>query len=281
MSRRGSAWMGVPALFWFLIFLLGPLVQVFILSFWRRGAYGGVEQIWEFDNYLRSWGSIYSLILLRSFLLALLTGLLCILLALPLAWGITSFSSKQKKMILTFLAVPFFMNLIARVYALKSFLHTEGPLAHILEFLGWTGDALQLSQNFPLVLYGLVVTYLPFLLLPVWVQLEKIDPTQMEAALDLGETPFRSFYKVILPQLRPALASGLLLVIVPVLGEYVIPDLLGGAKTMLAGNVISEQFLKARDWPFGAALAIELIGILGLSSFVILSWGKGGMKSES
>ena len=278
MKKRELVWMGIPALLWFLCFLLGPLLQVFYLSFKRRGTYGGVEDVVQLANYSRSLQPVYSQVLLESLLLAFVTALLCVLIAVPLAWGLTSLSESRKKAALTLLAVPFFMNLIARVYALKSFLHTEGPLVRILDFFGWTGDPTSLAQNYPLVLYGLVVTYLPFLLLPVWVQLEKTDPAFMEAALDLGETPWGAFRKVILPQLRPALASGLLLVIVPVLGEYVIPDLLGGAKTMLAGNLISEQFLKARDWPFGATLATELIVILGCMSFALLYWGKRGAE---
>lgn len=274
MKRRGLGWMGAPALAWFVFFLMAPLLQVAWMSFQRRGLYGGVENVFQFDNYVRSFQPVYALILTKSLGLALLTGALCTAIALPLAWGLTGLSDRGKKAVLALLAIPFFMNLMARVYALKSFLHAEGPLARVLVMLGWTGDTLQLSQNFPLVLYGLIVTYLPFLLLPVWVQLEKMDPAQMEAALDLGDTPLGGFFRVILPQLRPALASGLLLVIVPVLGEYVIPDLLGGAKTMLAGNLISEQFLKSRDWPFGAALAAELIVLLGLCSVLLIRWGR-------
>lgn len=274
MKKSGLTWLGLPALLWFVVFLVGPIFQVLILSFQRRGLYGGVEPAFEFANYVRSLQPVYFSILMKSAGLALLTGLLCAVIAVPLAWGLTGLSMRGKKIALTLLAIPFFMNLIARVYALKSFLHTEGPLAQFLATIGWTGDPSQLAQNFPLVLYGLIVTYLPFLLLPIWVQLEKMDPTQMEAALDLGETPIGAFRRVILPQLRPALASGLLLVVVPVLGEYVIPDLLGGAKTMLAGNLVSEQFLKTRDWPFGAALAIELIAILGLCSWLLTRWGR-------
>ena len=275
MKKVGLSWLGVPALLWFFAFLVGPLTQVLFMSFEKRGTYGGVQADLQWGNFTRSFQPLYFEILWKSLLMAVMTGALCTLLALPMAWGLTSLNPQNKNRVLTLLAVPFFMNLIARVYALKSFLHTEGPLVRILEFCGWTGDATALSQNLPLVIYGLAVTYLPFLLLPVWVQLEKIEPTQMEAALDLGATPFVAFRKVILPQLRPALASGLLLVVVPVLGEYVIPDLLGGAKSMLAGNLISEQFLKARDWPFGAALAIELILMLGLCSGILIRWGRG------
>lgn len=143
------------------------------MSFQRRGLYGGIENVLQIENYARSLQPVYGLILWKSLGLALLTGGLCTAIALPLAWGLTGLSDRGKKIVLAALAVPFFMNLMARVYALKSFLHAEGPLARILEMLGWTGDVLQLSQNFPLVMYGLIVTYLPFLLLPVWVQLEK------------------------------------------------------------------------------------------------------------
>lgn len=268
--------MGAPALLWFAIFLAGPLVSVVLLSFKRRGVYGGVEDVFQLDNFFRTFRPVYLSILGQSVSLSLLTGALCLLVAVPMAWGLTGLAPRWKRMVLVLLAVPFFMNLIARIYALKTFLHVEGPVARLLALVGWEGEALHLAQNFPLVLYGLVVTYLPFLLLPVWVQLEKTDPSQMEAALDLGETRSGAFLKIVLPQLRPAIASGLLLVVVPVLGEFVIPDLLGGAKTMLAGNLISEQFLKARDWPFGAALAVELVVLLGLMAALILRWGARG-----
>jgi spermidine/putrescine transport system permease protein len=166
------------------------------------------------------------------------------------------------------------MNMIARIYSLKTFLHVDGPIARILALIGVEGDLLNLSQNFPLVMYGLITSYLPYMLLPIWIQLEKTDPAMIESAMDLGASPWTAFRKVLLPSLRPAIASGLLLVQVPVMGEYVIPDLLGGAKTMLVGNLISEQFLKARDWPFGAALGFEMLLLLAVMCFVIMRWGR-------
>ena len=273
-SKRGLDLFGLPALLWFCFFLLGPLLQVLWLTFQRRGLYGGVEFSFGLQNYFRSLNPIYFEILLKSLVLASLTSVICLALALPLAWGLTSFSPRKKQLLLIFLAVPFFMNMIARIYALKTFLHVDGPVARLLALMGVEGELLNLSQNFPLVMYGLITSYLPYMLLPIWIQLEKTDPALIESAMDLGASPWTAFRQVLLPSLRPAIASGLLLVQVPVMGEYVIPDLLGGAKTMLVGNLISEQFLKARDWPFGAALGFEMLLLLAVMCFVIMRWGR-------
>jgi spermidine/putrescine transport system permease protein len=273
-GKRGLDLFGLPALLWFCFFLLGPLLQVFWLTFQRRGLYGGVEFSISLQNYVRSLNPIYFEILLKSLVLASLTSVICLGLALPLAWGLTSFSMRKKKLLLIFLAVPFFMNMIARIYSLKTLLHVDGPIARVLALLGIEGELLNLSQNFPLVMYGLVTSYLPYMLLPIWIQLEKTDPALIESAMDLGASPWTAFRKVLLPSLHPAMASGLLLVQVPVMGEYVIPDLLGGAKTMLVGNLISEQFLKARDWPFGAAIGFEMLLLLAVLCFVIMRWGR-------
>ncbi|MBX2996653.1 MAG: ABC transporter permease [Bdellovibrionaceae bacterium] len=272
--RRSMDLFGLPALLWFAVFLVGPLVQVLGLAFQKRGLYGGIEFVFGFQNYLRSFNPVYFEILVKSLLLASLTSVLCLAISLPLAWGMTGFSPRRKQMILIVLAVPFFMNMIARIYALKTFLHVDGPVARVLAFMGVEGDLLNLSQNFPLVMYGLVTAYLPYMLLPIWIQMEKTDPSLIESAMDLGASPWQAFRQVLVPSLRPAIASGLLLVQVPVMGEYVIPDLLGGAKTMLVGNLISEQFLKARDWPFGAALGIEMLLLLAAMSAVIMRWGR-------
>lgn len=272
--RRSLDLFGLPALLWFAVFLVGPLLQVLVLALQKRGLYGGVESVFGFQNYARSFNPIYLEILAKSLLLASLTSLLCLAISLPLAWGLTSFSPRRKQLLLILLAVPFFMNMIARIYALKTFLHVDGPVARLLALLGVQGELLNLSQNFPLVMYGLVTSYLPYMLLPIWIQMEKTESALVESAMDLGATPWQAFRKVLIPSLRPAIASGLLLVQVPVMGEYVIPDLLGGAKTMLIGNLISEQFLKARDWPFGAALGIEMLLLLAAMSFLIMRWGR-------
>ncbi|MFN7729312.1 MAG: ABC transporter permease [Bdellovibrio sp.] len=188
-GKRGLDLFGLPALLWFCFFLLGPLLQVFWLTFQRRGLYGGVEFSISLQNYVRSLNPIYFEILLKSLVLASLTSVICLGLALPLAWGLTSFSMRKKKLLLIFLAVPFFMNMIARIYSLKTLLHVDGPIARVLALLGIEGELLNLSQNFPLVMYGLVTSYLPYMLLPIWIQLEKTDPALIESAMDLGRSP--------------------------------------------------------------------------------------------
>jgi len=165
------------------------------------------------------------------------------------------------------------MNLIIRIYAIRFFVGFDGPLVQILQALSIPHDPYALSQNQFLVFYGMVSSYLPFMVFPLYGALEKFDFSLVEASYDLGGTPLQALWKILIPNTKTAIASGCLLVFVPTLGEFVIPDLLGGAKNMLAGNLITEQFLKARDWPFGSALSIVLILILTFTAWRIQSWG--------
>jgi spermidine/putrescine transport system permease protein len=191
------------------------------------------------------------------------TTLACLFLSIGLAWHLATSPKSHRVRLFAILCVPFFINLIARVYALRSLFAHEGPVAFFIEAMGWTSiDLFALSQNSFLVFYGMIVTYLPFMLFPVFVAMDSFDFSQVEAVYDLGGGPWTALRKVILPQIMPALATGCMMVLVPATGEYVIPDLLGGAKVMLLGNLITDQFLKSRDWPFGAVLAIELMMIL-------------------
>lgn len=266
--------LGLPALLWLALFFVGPMLYLAVLSFATKGAYGGVEWTFSSENYQRTFESMYLSIFMHSFWLACLTTLLCFVISIPLAWAISTQSSSQRKVWLTLLLVPFLMNLISRIYALKTVVGFNGPLVFLARaFVGEDFDPMTLSQNQFVVFYGMVATYLPFMLFPIYVAFEKFDFQQIEAVYDLGGTSWRALWQVILPQLRPAIASGVVMVFVPALGEFVIPDLLGGAKVMLMGNLITEQFLKSRDWPFGATLAVELIAFMTLVTYSLTRWG--------
>lgn len=266
--------LGLPALLWLLMFFVGPILYLIAMSFASKGVYGGLEWTLSFENYHRTFESIYLTIFFHSLELATTTTVLCFLLAVPLSWKIATLPSKRRGLWLTALSIPFLMNLITRIYALKTVVGFDGPLTAILKpLLGEQFDPLELSQNQPLVLYGMVASYLPFMLFPIYVALEKFDFHQVEAVYDLGGSSWRALLRVILPQLRPAIASGVVMVFVPALGEFVIPDLLGGARVMLSGNLITEQFLKSRDWPFGASLAVELIAFMALFTWLLTRWG--------
>jgi spermidine/putrescine transport system permease protein len=254
--------LGWPPLFWFLFFLVGPVLIVTALSFLSRGTYGNIELVFQPENYLRVFEPVYLKIFLKSFELALTTSVICFCVGFPVAWAMATSSPSTRACLIVIMAVPFLTNLIIRVYALRIFLSIDGPVQAALGFLGVPFDPFTLSQNQGLVLYGMVTTYLPFMVFPLFAALEKLDFTLVEAAQDLGASSFKIMTNVLIPNTRPAIASGLILVFVPCLGEFVIPDLLGGARTMLVGNLITEQFLKARDWPFGAALSVTLVGLL-------------------
>jgi len=252
----------LPASVWFLVFILAPLFVVIFVSGASRGTYGGIEWTWTLANYTRSFSGIYAGILWESLKLALATTGLCLILGVLMAWAMATAPVSMRRFYVLALALPFLTNLVIRIYALRVFVGTDGPLQTALQFFGIPFDPFALSQNSFLVFYGMVTTYLPFMVLPLYGAFEKFDFSLVEAAQDLGAGPWKILFSVILPNLRPALWSGSVLVFIPALGEYVIPDLLGGAKTMLYGNLITEQFLKSRDWPFGAALSVVLMIVL-------------------
>ncbi len=259
-SRIGR--LGWVPIVWYALFLLGPLFLVFATSLASRGIYGGLEWNLSGENYLRSADPLFSLILWRSFLLAAVTAAFCFIIGFPMALAMATASATARNVFVFALAIPFLTNLMIRICAVKSLVAYEGPVAHFLLALGVEFDRFALSQNLSLVLYGMISSYLPFMVFPLYSALERFDFSLVEAAQDLGASYIQVMNRVILPSLRRAIVSGVLLVFIPAFGEFVIPDLLGGAKTMLIGNLISEQFLKARDWPFGSALSIVLMLIL-------------------
>lgn len=264
-SRRfSSAW---PPLLWFLFFFAGPLLLMVAMSFATRGVYGGVEWHWSLESYRRLFDSLYGVIFLRSLVLATLTTGLCLALAFPLAWVAATLAEHWRLPLVMALALPFFVNLISRVYAIRGLVGVEGPLASLVASLP------PLVGEWGLVLYGMTSTYMIFMFFPIYVALEKFDFLQIEAAQDLGASQWVVLSRVLWPQLRQPVATGAMMVFVPALGEFVIPDLLGGAKTMLAGGLVTDQFLKTRDWPFGAAIAVTLVIVMMAFQNLIRRWG--------
>lgn len=260
MMRKELSFLGYPALGWFLFFVVAPLLLVVCLSFLQRGVYGGIEWQFSIQNYARVFKPVYLQIFLQSVRLSFATAIICLIIAYPMAWAIAT--SRHRTFWIFALAVPFMTNLIIRVYAIRVFVGIDGPLQTALQWAGFYFDPFIFSQNTFLVMYGMVTTYLPFMVFPLYAALEKFDFALVEAAQDLGATHSKTLFSVIVPNTKMAAINGFTLVFIPCLGEFVIPDLLGGAKSMLAGNLITEQFLKSRDWPFGAALSLTLILLL-------------------
>lgn len=275
LQSRLLSW---PAIIWFFFFIVSPLFLVILLSFATRGVYG--EIVWQFGlhNYLRLFEWNYLAILIRSLELSLLTSTASVTLATMSSWFIVTQNPAQQRWLLFLLVVPFFTNLVIKVYSIKNLVNTDGFLAQLILYFDPQFDFFVLSANSYLVIYGMILTYLPFAFFPIYAAFEKFDFQQVEAANDLGASSFVSFLKVVLPQLRPALVAGFLLVFIPSLGEFVIPDILGGAKTMFLGNLITDQFLKNRDWPLGAAQSIALVVLLLVS--LLITYGIKNVRSR-
>lgn len=273
MKKKLPSVFGIIPVFWYLFFLGIPLLLVLLTSFFTRGHYGNLIYSFSIDAYARLFQWQYIVIFWQSLKLATLTSVLCLIFGYPLAWAIVTCNERWKNCFLILIALPFFLNLVIRIFSLRILFSYDGLVAQILQNLAIPYDPYALSQNWGLVLYGMVTTYLPFMIFPLYVALEKFDYAQVEACVDLGGNAWNAFYQVLWPNTKSAVASGLLMVFVPSFGEYVIPDLLGGAKSMLIGNLVTEQFLKARNWPFGAALAVLLMLILSTAAYVIYVWG--------
>lgn len=249
----------VPALGWLVWFLLIPMGIVAVYSFLTKGVYGGIVFHATLENFVRTSDHLYFWIYLDSVKLALATTLMCLLAGYPMAYAMATSSRRWRPILLVLVTVPFWTNFVIRAYAIKVLMSAGGPVNQLLMILGIVHDPIPLTDNDFCVWVGMFTNYLPFMVLPLYVSLEKFDFTLLEAARDLGASSFSLIKDILLPLTKSGVITGTLLVFIPALGEFVIPDMLGGARTMLIGNLITEQFLKARDWPFGAALSMLLI----------------------
>ncbi len=251
----------IPAI-WFIAFFALPLGVLFIYSFLTKGVYGGVEWTPTLANYVRLFDALYLKVFLNSFGLALQTTLFCLALGVPLAFWIVQARQEVRPLLLFLIVLPFLSNFLVRTYAIKGLLGQNGWILNTLQFLSLVPEDTSLSQGFWAVAIGLITNYLPLMTLPLYIGFEKFDFSILEAAKDLGAGPFYSFFRVFLPNVKSSLSSACFMVFVPALGEFLIPDLLGGAQIQTVGKVVSEQFLKTRDWPFGAALTFAMMILL-------------------
>jgi spermidine/putrescine transport system permease protein len=267
-----------PANAYLILFMILPLILVAILSFLSRGAYGDVVFRFNLDNYVRLFDPLYLKILGYSLLVGLGTTVLCILIGYPLAYYIARSPARQRSILLFLVLVPFWTNFVIRIYAWIMMLRAGGLLDSLLQWLHITKEPLGLMYTPTAVMIGMLYEYLPFMVLPLYTSLEKIENAVLEAAADLGAPPYRAFLRVTLPLSIPGMIAGTILVFIPAMGMFVIPDLMGGAKTILIGNVIRNQFLIARDWPFGAAASMILMVMTMV--FTLYYTRKAGFSEE-
>jgi spermidine/putrescine transport system permease protein len=257
-----AAWlMLAPLIAWLALFVVAPLLILFAFSFCERDELGRVVFAFSGDNYARVLDPVYLRIFLRSLGYAAATTILCIVLGYPVAWFIGRGAEPWRSRLLLLVMIPFWTSFLIRTYAWITLLKSEGLLNSLLLGAGLIRAPLEILYTPAAVLIGLVYTFLPFQILPLYASVEKLDASLLEAAQDLGAGPWRVFTGVILPLTQPGVLAGALLVFVPATTMFAISDLLGGARVPLIGNVIENQFLQARDWPFGAALGVTLLAL--------------------
>jgi spermidine/putrescine transport system permease protein len=257
-----------------LVLLYGlPLLIIGAYSILQRGAYGGVEAALTLASFQRLADSLYLTILARSFLLAATATLLCLLLAFPLAWFISN-AGPRKNLYLALVVLPFWTSVLICMYSWMFLLRDTGLVNTLLLSLGWISEPIPLLYNYGAVLLGLVYNYLPFMVLPLYAALERLDPHLVEASSDLGARPWTTFRRVVLPLSAPGVRAGTVLVFIPCLGDYLTPDLLGGGRTIMIGNLIQNQFTSSRDYPFGAAVSLALMSVVMLLLWQLLKRDK-------
>ncbi len=257
MNVRLLLW---PGLGWLLLFFAAPLGIILLISLAYRTP-AGIQWGFSLDNYLRLLDPLYwAGPFANSLVLAALTTILCLVLGYPAAYSIARCSGPVKNLLLFLVILPFLTSFLVRIYAWFILLRPEGWIAWLLRFVGL--DLALLGS--PLgVLIGLIYGYLPFMILPLYATLERLDFSLVEAAHDLGASRWQSFWKIIFPLSRPGVIAGAVLVFIPVLGEFITPKLLGGGKVPMFGVLIEEKFLgRVPDWPLGAAMAMTLMGLV-------------------
>ena len=269
---------GIPPTIWLFAFFLGPLFLVWGLSFGEKQGIIRVAITGTLENYLRALQPLYLQIFLKSFWYAGLTTFFCLVISFPVALAITFASYRWKPILLLLIILPFWTNLLIRTYALIAVLRTNGYLNDLFELIWQTADSglrilglgdwnllgerfhrFELLYNNFAVVYGLVYVHLPFMVLPLYAALDRMDRSYIEASLDLGASQWRTFLSVIVPLALPGIISGVIITFIPALGTYLTPDLLGGTDSQMIANVIERQFKSANDWPFGAALSFLLM----------------------
>ena len=263
--RRLRVWgsrgvlLGPGVAYWLVLFLI-PVGLLLAYSFFTRGPYGGVRYDLTLENYRRALDPLYLRVLLTSLRIALASTALALLLGYPAAYFIATAPRKRRLLLLMLVILPFWTSFLIRTYAWIVLLNPVGLINKLLGLIGI--GPLPLLYNEGSIVVGLVYAYLPLMILPIYSSIERLGDGPREAAQDLYARPWSTFRRVLLPLTMPGVVAGCIFVFVPSMGNFIVPDLLGGGQEVMVGNLIQQQFLSARDWPFGATLAVALIGIM-------------------
>ncbi|MCP3977497.1 MAG: ABC transporter permease [bacterium] len=275
-AERREAWRGflhaVPAYAYLIVFFVLPLVIVFVFSFASRGRTGRpLLEDWNVDGWARLTDPLVRTIVGRSLLVAVMNTVFCLVIGYAFAyWIATRRKQSTRTLLLILVLIPFWSNFLVRTYAWRMLLDSDGYITQLGEFTGLWGRTL---FTLPAVFLGLLYGYLPFMVLPLYAAIERIDWSLVEAGRDLYASGVKAFLRITLPLSRPGIIAGSILVFVPSLGAYVTPDILGGAKTTLLGNFIVTQFGAARNWPFGSALSGAILIVMLLATILYFRTG--------
>jgi spermidine/putrescine transport system permease protein len=276
LGRSVRTILAIPTIGWVALFFAIPLGIVLVYSFATISLVTFSTTFgWTWSNYSQVFQSLYLGTLIRSVLLSVSATAGCLLLGFPLAYFISRQPLRVQRLLLLLVIIPFWTSFIVRTYAIENLLGPGGPVDHLARLLGFS-NGLVLLYTPAAIGIGILYTYLPLMVLPIYVSLERIDASVLDAAGDLGARPRRAFRRVTVPLAAPGILVGCVIVGIPALGEYVIPEVLGGGKTLMLGNVISYQFLATGDTPFGSAVAVVLM----LAMAVALLGLRGARKVE-
>jgi spermidine/putrescine transport system permease protein len=272
-----SGWLLLsPLLIWVALFVVAPTIIMLVYSFGRRGTLGGVVLDFTLENYSAVLDPTYLHILIRSVLYSGLTTVICLVVGYPVAYYIGRAGERSRNLLLMMVMIPFWTSFLIRTYAWVTILKSEGLLNGLLLQNQLILQPFEMLYTPGAVILGLVYTFLPFMILPIYTSVEKLDNALVEAAFDLGAGPVRAFSRVIVPMTSPGITAGILLVFIPALGLYAVNDILGGGKVDMIGNIIENQFKgNARNWPFGSALGITL-----LLAFAAAFWFTGRRQQQ-
>ncbi len=261
LDRRRGFLLSLPAFVYLIVFFAVPFAYVVLYSFATRTRTGGTSlSDWNLDSYQRLGDQIVRDVLTRSLSLAVLTTVICLLVAYPFSYFLTTQSPRARNVMLVFVMIPFWTNFLVRNYAWRLILANEGPLSNTTESLGLGTTDLLFTQT--AVVIGMVYSFLPFMILPLYASLERIDHSLIEASRDLYASGWQTLRRVLFPLSLPGVVAGSILVFVPSLGAYVTPEILGGGKNVLLGSYIVTQFGTARNFPFGASLSVVLMVVM-------------------
>ena len=253
---------------WLIFFVLIPNVLVLLVSFLTRDGSNFYALPFSLENYINLFNPLYAQVVWNSLYMSGIATIICLLVGYPFAFMVSKINPKYRALLLFLVVLPFWTNSLIRIYGMKVFLGVKGVMNTMLMDMGLLDEPIRILNTEVAVIIGLVYLLLPFMILPLYSAIEKLDGRLLEAARDLEANPLQRFFKVILPLTMPGIVAGCLLVLLPAMGMFYVADLLGGAKVLLVGNVIKSEFLISRNWPFGSAISIGLTILMALLIFI-------------